>query len=50
MYIASLPYSICEQIDKYAHSFLWNGDKDRGVHMVEWYKMLRPHKFGGLGI
>jgi len=50
MYIAWLPYSICEQIDKYAHSFLWNGNQDKGVHLVGLYKIPRLRKVGGLGI
>jgi len=34
MQIAWLPSSICENINKYARSFLWKGNKDKGIHLV----------------
>jgi len=50
MQISWLPSSICVQIDKYAHSFLWKGNKDKVDHQLGWDKISRPQKVGGLGI
>jgi len=50
MQIAWLPFFICEHIDKYMCSFLWKGNKDKGVHLVGWDKITRQRKVGGLGI
>lgn len=50
MHIAWLPSSVCEHLDRYAHNFLWKGNKDKGVHLVGWDKITRPLKAGGLAI
>ena len=49
MQIAWLPSSICDHIDKYARSYLWRGNKDKGVHLVEKDKITRPQKSWGFG-
>jgi hypothetical protein len=48
---ATLPSSICSELDKLNRNFLWGSSEDRKkMHMVGWDKICQPKKDGGLGL
>jgi hypothetical protein len=50
MQIYWLPQNICDSIDQTTHNFIWRGQNNKGVHLVNWKKVASPKQFGGLGI
>lgn len=45
-----LPESICNTLDRYAREFLWKGNNNTGIHLVNWETISSPRKWGGLGV
>jgi hypothetical protein len=50
MQINWLPQNICDNIDQTTRNFIWKGNNNRGVHLVNWKKVASPRQIGGLGI
>ena len=50
MQSAKLLRSICDEVDKKTHMFIWGGNKEkRKVHLVSWDTLVKPRDKGGLG-
>ena len=46
-----IPAKVAKRIEKLQRDFLWSGiGDDRKIHLVNWSKVCRPVKNGGLGI
>ena len=46
-----IPAKVAKRIEKLERDFLWSGiGDDRKIHLVNWSKVCRPVKNGGLGI
>ena len=46
-----IPTKVAKRIEKLQRDFLWSGiGDDRKIHLVNWSKVCRPVKNGGLGI
>jgi len=50
MQINWLPQNICDNIDQTTHNFIWRGNNNIGVHLVNWKKVASPKQTWGLGI
>jgi len=50
MQINWLPQSICDSIDQTTRNFIWRGTTNKGIHLVNWKKILLPKNLGSLGI
>ena len=46
-----IPAKVAKRVEKLQRDFLWSGIRDdRKIHLVNWFKVCRPVKNGGLGI
>lgn len=50
MHVQWFPQYACDAIDKKNKSFLWKGNKERGIHMVKWDTIMRSRGHGSLGV
>lgn len=50
MQINWLPQNICDNIDQTTRNFIWRGQNNKGVPLVNWKKVASPKQFGGLCI
>jgi len=41
-----LPQNICDNIDQTTRNFIWRGNNNRGVHLVNWKKLQAQNKWG----
>jgi len=45
-----LPQNICDNIDQTTRNFIWKGNNNRGVHLVNWKKIASPKNSGVLAL
>ena len=51
MQYASLPSKITQCVDKLCQNFLWgSSDNKKKLHLMNWRKITKPEKSGGLGL
>lgn len=44
------PQNVCSLIDRATRDFIWQGNANKGLHLVDWNKISRPKKVGGLRV
>lgn len=45
-----LPQNVCNHIDKISRDFIWKGNQNKGLNLVNWHQVTLPKSLGGLGI
>ena len=51
MQTTSYPASVCDNIERACHSFIWgNTNNDRQLSLVKWSKLCNPKSCGDLGM
>ncbi|GAU37589.1 hypothetical protein TSUD_365100 [Trifolium subterraneum] len=50
MQIHWLPSAICSKIDQTTRNFIWKGNTNKGIHLVNWHTIIQTKKDGGLGV
>lgn len=43
-------HNVCDRLDKLAREFIWRGNNERGVNLVNWNIVTKPRNVGGLGV
>ena len=51
MQVMLFPQTVCQEIDKLTHHFIWNGKMGaRSLNLVNWNTLISPRRFGGLAV